>query len=661
MTLTPCLHTRRLSRMIAFHSLLLVAFYSAAQTSKIDSSKKVFFKASTEVTKLYLLLNVCEEHHSMNRDTLYNYAVLAVDISTRINDNRAKSLAALALANSYLRWGWTDSAFATIQKGMQNCPISDASTRDAYFKLARLKALCHGGKSNYKEALSILYQVVNEAEKYKDTIVLSTNINTIGSISIARNKPREAIAWFAIALSACGPDQRFHPVQSAIYVNMANAYNMLGNTDSAQYYIQRSLPLCRQIQNLNTLATALRVQSNICINANKLEDAESALQEMIEIRRSVGDGPGIVDDNLLMVDFYIRTGQPEKGVKLCNDALVRGNIYEEGGKTYNNNINIRLVYYEALAKCYRAIGNTKAYQATLEEIIAAKDSFYEANSAQAIAELRTKYEVQKIENTIIQQKLDLTKKNYLFYGSLLLSILVMIIGWLLFRSYRRKQKLRLTLMQQEEKRLATEAIKNAEEAERKRIAADLHDNLGAYAASIHSNIDQIKIPAADNSNGIALQELRNNSKAIVSQLSDTIWVLKKDALSLTAISDRIKVFIQKLSSSYPNIQIDVIEHIQSDHLLPPSQAFHLFKILQEGINNALRHSGCSQIDVLIEGGADWKITIRDNGRGFSEEVISKGGNGLANMQARSAEVGWRIVWKPNNPTGTQVVVCPTTN
>ncbi len=358
---------------------------------------------------------------------------------------------------------------------------------------------------------------------------------------------------------------------------MANAYHLLHKTDSANYYIQKSLPLCRQVENLNTLATALRVLSNICIGTNKLKQAELALQEMIAVRRETGDGPGIVDDNLLLVDFYIRTSQPEKGIVLCKEALVQGNLYEEGGKTYTNNINIRLLYYEALAKCYKIVGNSSLYRETLEQIIAAKDSFYQSNSAQAIAELQTKYEVQKIENTVIQQKLDLTKKNYLFYGSLLLSILVIIIGWLIFRSYRRRQKLKLTLMQQEEKRLSQEAVKRAEEAERKRIAADLHDNLGAYAASIDSNIDQIKISQADTNNGIALQELRSNSKAIVSQLSDTIWVLKKDALSLTAISDRLKVFIQKLSSSYPQIQIDVLENIGSRSFTSTFACFSSFQ------------------------------------------------------------------------------------
>mgnify|MGYP003390257496 CR=1 FL=1 len=101
--------------------------------------------------------------------------------------------------------------------------------------------------------------------------------------------------------------------------------------------------------------------------------------------------------------------------------------------------------------------------------------------------------------------------------------------------------MKLERLQEEEKRLAAEAIKEAEENERKRIAADLHDSLGAYAASVVSNIEFIKQDKLDAQSSTAMQELRNNSQAMVAQLSDTIWVLKKDVRSITGISDRLKI------------------------------------------------------------------------------------------------------------------------
>jgi hypothetical protein len=109
-----------------------------------------------------------------------------------------------------------------------------------------------------------------------------------------------------------------------------------------------------------------------------------------------------------------------------------------------------------------------------------------------------------------------------------------------------------------------QAVADAEENERKRIAADLHDNLGAFAASIASNLDLFNIGDFDDQYKTALQELNKNSQSIVSQLGDTIWALNRDNLTLTAISDRIKLFLNQLKKSYSNIDMIVLENINQD-------------------------------------------------------------------------------------------------
>ena len=157
-------------------------------------------------------------------------------------------------------------------------------------------------------------------------------------------------------------------------------------------------------------------------------------------------------------------------------------------------------------------------------------------------------------------------------------------------------------------------IQHEIQSERERISRDLHDSLGTFAASIASNIEHVEIAGEDMTSATALQELRSNSQSIVSQLGDTIWALKKDALSLTAISDRLKVFLQKVQLSYPGIMVNISEQINIDRVLPASQAFHLLQIVQEAIINAVRHSQCDAIQLLIEGNEEWTISIADNGK-----------------------------------------------
>jgi signal transduction histidine kinase len=648
--------------------IVVVCLFSQAlyaQTPRIDSLEKILQANPPEEIRLKTILAICEDHQSINKDTLYNYASVALDLASKFKDPEYHTLAELAMANSYIRWGWFDSALVAIQPEIPKYPATDPSKREMYFKLGRQKALSYGMRSDFKNALFEFYALVSSAEKYKDTLALCANMNTIGSIAIARDEAHEAISWFFRALSYATPAPENIPNTAAIYVNMANAYHTLNKLDSADYYSNLSLPLARKAGNLHTLATALRVRSAILLERGKVNEAESALQEMISVRTKTNDLYSLIDENMQLVDFYITTGQYEKAIKYCKDRMITGNLYNENdgpGKTFVNNITLKVLYYEALAKAYKASGNSALYQQTLEELIAAKDSSYEASSNEAIAEIRTKYEVTKKENTIIQQKLDITRKNYVLYGSLLLSVLITIIGWMLFREYRRRQIIKMEKMQEEEKLLSVKAVRDAEEKERRRIATDLHDNLGAYAASISSNLDYIHLPEADTTNKRAIAELRLNAKSIVSQLNDTIWALNKESLSLTAISDRIKLFLQRLGASYPEINMEVKENILIDESLLPYQAFHLFQIVQEAITNCLKHSGAKRITVYIQSENGWSIQILDDGKGMNGAIKSAdGGNGLPSMKNRASKSGWSIEWKPNEPRGTAVMIHSTSN
>jgi signal transduction histidine kinase len=296
----------------------------------------------------------------------------------------------------------------------------------------------------------------------------------------------------------------------------------------------------------------------------------------------------------------------------------------------------------------------------LEQIIQAKDSFYTARSEKAIAEVQTKYDVEQKENTIMHQKVTIVQKNNQMLLALWLCLVLAAAAWFLFRNYHKKQTMKVADAIEKEKGLSLMAVADAEENERKRIAADLHDNLGAYAASIASNLDLFNIVDFDEQHKSALQELNKNSQSIVSQLGDTIWALNRENLKLTAISDRIKLFLNQLGKSHSSIEMIVLENINQDIELKSTQAFHLFRIIQEAITNAVKHSRTDHLEIHFEENTGWKVEIRDFGKGTAGDNAEKklGGNGLINMKARASLAGWNISWSNNIPSGTIVTICP---
>jgi signal transduction histidine kinase len=192
--------------------------------------------------------------------------------------------------------------------------------------------------------------------------------------------------------------------------------------------------------------------------------------------------------------------------------------------------------------------------------------------------------------------------------------------------------------------------------ERERISRDLHDNLGAYAAAIASNVSTINNISNEKDQNV-LNQLQNNSQSIINQLNDTIWALNKEAISLTIISDRFKVFLQKIQPNYPKVNIEIKEEIINDIALSPVNALHLFRIMQEAINNALRHSDSTNVLLSIISDDSWKVIIKDDGKGMPELNEKKSsGNGLQNIKLRSEETGWKVTWKEGYPKGTELII-----
>ena len=141
----------------------------------------------------------------------------------------------------------------------------------------------------------------------------------------------------------------------------------------------------------------------------------------------------------------------------------------------------------------------------------------------------------------------------------------------------------------------------------------------------------------------------------MASLRDTIWAFNKESITLTGISDRIKIYTQKMQPAYPQVSISIEEDIRKEKKLSPVQALHVFRIVQEALHNALQHSFCSKISITIHSNDQMtEIKVEDNGNGFDPESIHHVGNGLLNMKSRATEAGFDLVFRKIAPKGTQI-------
>ena len=639
-------------RLLLFIVLFMAPLlHATGQTTAVDSMRQLLDKQKpgegyiTEVVKL--------AEQNLDPDTLLPYVIRAEQIAVATGKAELIRLAERGRLNYYVRRNDHDSALVLLESLLGHYQ-KDKSRQSLYLALLFLKSKVYDRAGQFTLALSTMIDVISQAEELRDTLTLVQVRTGIGWVQLEMGQYQEALQWLNKAM-ATSANPLFYKNYGALYSNLALAHNKLGHVDSARYYIDVAIRDARQNNNLVFLANALSMQARIFIDNHQAPLAEQSLHEALMIRKKINDPFYIVYDMSSLAAYYAANNQPQKGILLGKEGVA---LAMESRLTSQ-----LMMIYQALADNYKAAGLNEAYGETLEKILRLKDSFNSINSSKMLADLLANRAAVRQEKLISEQKLNLTLKNYWLTGTILFAFMAAAIGILLFRHYSRKKKMEMEMALAEEKRNAEEAIRKAEEKERVRIASDLHDNLGAYAASMVSNLNYIRIQENDPVSSAAFTELKNNSGSVISQLNDTIWVLRKESLTLTALSDRVKLFISRIGRSYPDTRLEVTEYVEQDQQLSAAQAFHLYRVVQEGVNNALKHSGASLIYVIIESNNHWKISITDNGKGFDPGLLTNGGggHGLHTMQERSRESGCTINWRPNSSGGTIVEIVSTTN
>jgi signal transduction histidine kinase/ligand-binding sensor domain-containing protein len=189
--------------------------------------------------------------------------------------------------------------------------------------------------------------------------------------------------------------------------------------------------------------------------------------------------------------------------------------------------------------------------------------------------------------------------------------------------------------------------------ERSRISRDLHDNIGAYTSALIAGINELKRESAPQPGTV--DELSEYAAGIMGYLRETIWVLNNEKLTLTAFTDRFKNYATRIIKNYPAISLHFSQQMLQERELAPQASLNLFRILQEALQNACKHSGATAIEIGIEINDKISFSITDNGTGIPNEKRDNG-YGLQNMQYRAAEIGYVFTCGPGRENGTVVTV-----
>jgi PAS domain S-box-containing protein len=218
----------------------------------------------------------------------------------------------------------------------------------------------------------------------------------------------------------------------------------------------------------------------------------------------------------------------------------------------------------------------------------------------------------------------------------------------------------ITDRKQTEKELSgvSARLLEAQEQERSRIARDLHDDISQRLALLVNDMEGLEndLHNSDAKARSRIHEIGQRASEICSDIQDISHQLHSSKLQYLGIATAAKLFCKEFSN-HEKLEID-FHSVDIPPVVPENISLCLFRVLQEALHNAAKHSGASHIEVDLHGGArEIQLTVRDRGVGFDpREVMKRNGLGLISIRERVGLVGgtFSILSKPHS--GTEISV-----
>lgn len=477
----------------------------------------------------------------------------------------------------------------------------------------------------YNEKALSIYQ------NLKDTLQIAKAFNHLGSLynsreycekrtaDQTRDDYKTALNYYQKSLDLLERINHQEGIVNA-WACIGNVYRRSGELEKALEYVQKAISFYRETKNFDRLPSSLRTLGLIYNLQQKFDQALACMLESkeIAIREKLTDG----------IQF----------------------LYEDIGQTYEN------------------LGDFRNGLAYYKKYMILRDSVYNNEKSQQIFELETRYQTEKKQSEIEKLTLVKRQRTMLIYILIATLLLVSLFGYTYFRNIRNKKIIadqqveikekQIQKLEKERQLTAARSVLQGEEAERSRLAGDLHDGLGGLLTGVKLKLSSMK------ENSIITSENLAHFNHALDLLDTSIAEMRRVAHNLmpetlmhyglrTALNDFVK---QVAPDGDPQIRFNTFG---DDLRFAKELETTVYRITQELVTNALKYAQATQIDIqLFAENQRICVQVIDNGIGFDPEKLdpSKTGKGLKNIRDRVAAFNGQfdIFSQPGKGTETTI-------
>jgi two-component system NarL family sensor kinase len=556
-------------------SILLFSTILPCFGQHVDSLKKIVVSTSPIPIRLAAAQKAVGHLSAENSDEILPVARTGLSLALKLQDKKATGLMLRSIGAIYYLKGNYDSTAHYYDKAatvLGSINRQDVLADD-YSRLAQV----YTKQKNYDKAINLYNVVAGLAPKTGSRQTLMFALSQLGQLYEVRQNYREALNYYR---------QAFDIGDSLNFVKKSNE-------NTAEAYSHTFM-------------------GDVMSSMKQKNSQPQDILKIIETKESL-------NDTLALTINYFNLGQLYKSKRMYPQALdALQNCLQYATQINYNDMQNSAV--NEIADLYGQMGDYRQSLIYLKKHAALST----AKNSKTVDELQTRYEITQREDQLLKQQFEITKRNYWMTGIIVFVILMLFLGFVFYKQAQLKQR-----------NTAMQAIIETEESERRRIAQDLHDSVSQTmsAAKINLTVIGSELPFVNDDQRKRFEKAINLVDYGFREVRTISHNMMPWALHKTGLAQVIKQFIENIEND--TIAINFYSK-GFDAPFDDTIEIILYRVLQESVNNVMKHANASRLDVsLIRDADNISLTIEDNGLGFDiANPETRNGMGLNNLRSR---------------------------
>jgi signal transduction histidine kinase len=506
-------------------------------------------------------------------------------------------------------------------------------------------------------ALRLKSELDNALKAYFDAAKRATRKGLLGTTYIAiadvysiMNNYYNAVAYYRKAIAILKEEKDVANTANALY-NLGDHYLKNNQLDSALAYTNEAQALFSSLDEPIGEAYCLGNLGKIYAKSGNSKQAEQNLTRAIGSLEALNEYTAICEFLISMSDISQEKKEYETAKGYAQKSLALAQRY--GLKKELSDANHQLsVLYEKAGDPIRSLSYYKEY-------VKYRDSVNNVATVQKMADLRTDFEVSEKQKEVdllaTRNQLRIAERNGFIFASLLLAVILLLSIYFYAQRTKRNKLLNAQKMQEAEiahQKELLQSVITSQEAERKRIGMDLHDEVGAALSTLRLKIEQGagEMPATAGYKA-DIDKIIANMRHISHSLSPRIAGNFGFYDAIHELADGVN------RSGAIHIQVDFDESrlpVFANEQAPMA----LYRVVAELVNNTLKHAQAQQVQLRVTVAEGiMEIAYSDDGIGMKANP-GTAGMGMQNIESRLGIIGasWALREPPTGGYGIHIMI-----